>query len=397
MHLPFKTIDQLPIEGKRILIRVDFNVPLTPKETVSDDTRIRMSLPTIKYALSKNCKVILMSHMGRPGGKRDPRLSLRPVAEALSDILGQNVDFAPDCIGPDVEPMVDKLRTGEIILLENLRFHREETQNEPTFAQALASLGDVYINDAFGAVHRAHASVSGVPNYTEIKGAGFLLKREVETLTHILNAKTERFVLILGGAKVSDKLGVLNSLLDKAQVILVGGAMAYTFLKAKGINVGNSLVESKSLGDAGQIMKKALETNTVFVLPVDHVIAAEIRSDAPYRITESDSIPTPYIGVDIGPKTVDLFSEYIKNSTMVFWNGPMGIFEMPSFSRGTYTVAKAVGASTCESFVGGGDSIRAIYESGTANQITHISSGGGASLEFLEGKSLPGIQALITN
>jgi len=397
MTLPFKTIDQLPIDGKKLLIREDFNVPITPEGKVADDTRIRMSLPTIEYALSKNCKIILMSHLGRPKGMRDSHLSLRPVAEALSNILGKTVTLAPDCIGPEVQSMAAKLGPERILMLENLRFHREETQNNPSFAQAIASLGEVYINDAFGAVHRAHASVASIPDYVKVKGAGFLLKKEVEALTHVLEAKTSRFVLILGGAKVSDKLGVLNSLMDKAQIILVGGAMAYTFLKAKGIDVGNSLVEKESLNDAEAIFKKAIETDTVLALPVDHVIATEIREDAPHKTTDTADIPSPYIGVDIGPKTIEAFSQHIRKATMIFWNGPMGVFEMAPFSRGTYAIARAVGASAGESVVGGGDSIRAIHESGAADQITHISSGGGASLEFLEGKPLPGIRALKTH
>jgi len=397
MTLPFKTIDQLPIGGKQLLIREDFNVPITPEGKVADDTRIRMSLPTIEYALSKNCKIILMSHLGRPKGTRDPRLTLRPVAETLSNILGKAVTLAPDCIGPEAQSMAGKLEAGRVLMLENLRFHREETQNNPSFAQAIASLGEVYIDDAFGAVHRAHASVASIPDYVKVKGAGFLLKKEVEALTHVLEAKTSRFVLILGGAKVSDKLGVLNSLMDKAQIILVGGAMAYTFLKVKGIEVGNSLVEKESLHDAEAISKKAFETGTVLGLPVDHVIATEIREDAPHKTTDTAAIPSPYIGVDIGPKTIEAFSQHIRTATMIFWNGPMGVFEMAPFSRGTYAIARAVGASAGESVVGGGDSIRAIHESGAADQITHISSGGGASLEFLEGKTLPGIQALKTH
>ena len=394
MAISFKIIDQLPIDGKRVLIRVDFNVPLTTQRDVADDTRIQISLPTIRYALEHQCRVILMSHLGRPKGTVKPELSLQPVAQRLSEILNQPVSMAPDCVGADVEKAASSLREREILLLENLRFHKEETKNDPIFAKALAQLGEVYIDDAFGAVHRPHASVAGVPKLMDIKGAGFLLKKEVEALTHVSSAQTENFMLILGGAKVSDKLGILNSLMDRAHTILVGGAMAYTFLRAKGIDVGNSRVEEDSLDDAEQIMKRAVETDTTFVLPADHVVASEIREDAPYKTTETATISSPFIGVDIGPKTIEAFSEQIKTATMIFWNGPMGIFEMAPFSRGTYAVAKAVGASSSESVVGGGDSVRAIHESGVAGQITYISSGGGASLEFLEGKPLPGIQAL---
>lgn len=397
MATSFKIIDQLPIEDKRVLIRVDFNVPLTPEGDVADDTRIQVSLPTIRYALEHQCRIILMSHLGRPKGTVKPELSLQPVAQRLSEILNQPVSLAPDCVGADVEKAASSLGEREILLLENLRFHKEETKNDPTFAKALAQLGEAYIDDAFGAAHRFHASVAGVPKLMDIKGAGFLLKKEVEALTHVLSAQTENFVLILGGAKVSDKLGVLYSLMDKAQTILVGGAMAYTFLRARGIDVGNSRVEGNSLNDAEQIMKRAVETDTTFVLPADHVVTSEIREGAPYKTTETAAIPSPFIGVDIGPKTIEAFSEQIKTATMIFWNGPMGIFEMVPFSRGTYAIAKAVGASPSESVVGGGDSVRAIRESGVAEQITHISSGGGASLEFLEGKPLPGIQALETD
>ena len=395
MTVPFKTIDQLPIDGKRVLLRVDFNVPLTPEGNVADDSRVRMSLPTIRHALERRSRLILMSHLGRPKGTVRPELSLRPVGERLSEILGQPVTLAPDCVGPDVEEMADSLEEGQVLLLENLRFHREETQNDPGFAQALAKLGDIYIDDAFGAVHRAHASVAGIPAYMALKGSGFLLKKEVEALSKVLKAETRKFVLILGGAKVSDKLGILLSLMEKAHTILIGGAMAYTFLKAQGVEVGNSLVEENALKDAEAVLKKAKATGTIFLLPVDHVAASEISETAPHQTTEDVTIPASFMGVDIGPKTVSAYAQQLKDATMIFWNGPMGVFEIAPFSKGTFAVAKAVADSPAESYVGGGDSIRAIHESGVADQITHISSGGGASLEFLEGKPLPGIEALI--
>ncbi len=395
MTVPFKTIDQLPIDGKRVLLRVDFNVPLTPEGNVADDSRVRMSLPTIRHALERRSRLILMSHLGRPKGTVRPELSLRPVGERLSEILGQPVTLAPDCVGPDVEEMADSLEEGQVLLLENLRFHREETQNDPGFAQALAKLGDIYIDDAFGAVHRAHASVAGIPAYMALKGGGFLLKKEVEALSKVLKAETRKFVLILGGAKVSDKLGILLSLMEKAHTILIGGAMAYTFLKAQGVEVGNSLVEESALKDAEAVLKKAEATGTIFLLPVDHVAASEISETAPHQTTEDVTIPASFMGVDIGPKTVSAYTQQLKDATMIFWNGPMGVFEIAPFSKGTFAVAKAVADSPAESYVGGGDSIRAIHESGVADQITHISSGGGASLEFLEGKPLPGIEALI--
>ncbi len=395
MSLPFKTIDQLPIAGKRVLLRVDFNVPLK-EGTVADDSRIQMALPTLRYALEQRSRVILMSHLGRPKGKVTPELSLRPVAIRLSEILGRPVTLAPDCVGSEVENTVASLGEGEILLLENLRFHKGETKNDPAFAEALASLGDVYISDAFGAVHRAHASVVGVPRLMDIKGGGFLLKKEVEALTRVLKAQTEKFVLILGGAKVSDKLGILLSLMGKAHTILIGGAMAYTFLKVQGIEVGSSLVETDSFQDAKSILKKAETTHTSFLLPSDHVIATDIGETASFQTTEGAAIPPDFKGVDIGPQTIKAFEEQLRDATMIFWNGPMGVFEIPSFAKGTFEVAKAVAASPGESYVGGGDSIRAIHESGVADQITHISSGGGASLEFLEGKTLPGIEALAT-
>jgi len=393
MTVPFKTIEQLPIDGKRLLLRVDFNVPLA-EGNVADDSRIRMALPTLRHALEHGSRVILMSHLGRPKGSVKPELSLRPVAERLSEILGQNVTLAPDCVGPDAERMAASLGEGEILLLENLRFHKGETENDPGFARALARLGEVYVDDAFGAVHRAHASVVGVPGFMDLKGGGFLLKKEVEALSRVLEARTEKFVLILGGAKVSDKLGILLSLMEKAHTILIGGAMAYTFLKTRGIDVGNSLVEESSIEDAKAILKKAEETETAFLLPIDHVVATEISETASFQTTEGAAIPKGFMGVDIGPQTIKVYAEQLKDATMIFWNGPMGVFEISPFAKGTFEVAKAVAASPGESYVGGGDSIRAIHESGVAEQITHISSGGGASLEFLEGKSLPGIEAL---
>jgi len=394
--VPFKTIDQLPVRGKQILIRVDFNTPLTGEGRVADDSRIRMSLPTIRYALSEGCRVILMSHLGRPKGTFNKSLSLKPVAEALSSFLDTRVEMAPDCIGPKVKEMARGLKAGEILLLENLRFYPEETANDAAFARSLASLGEVYIDDAFGAVHRAHASVASVPSFFKVKGAGFLLKKEVEVLTRILEAKGGKFVLILGGAKVSDKLGILHSLMGKANTILIGGAMAYTFLKAQGIEVGKSLVETDRLSDAKAILEKARATGSIFLLPEDHIAAAEISADASFQTTDSTAISPPFIGVDIGPETIRTYEEQIKQAAIIFWNGPMGVFEIPPFSKGTFAIARAVAASDAQSVVGGGDSLRAIHESGVADKISHISSGGGASLEFLEGKQLPGIQALFS-
>ena len=394
--VPFKTIDQLPVRGKRVLIRVDFNTPLTDAGRVADDSRIRMSLPSIRYALSEGCRIILMSHLGRPKGAFNKNLSLKPVAEVLSTLLNTRVAMAPDCIGPKVEEMARGLKAGEILLLENLRFHLEETTNDTDFARSLASLGEVYIEDAFGAVHRAHASVASVPSFFKVKGGGFLLKKEVEALTHILEAETGKFVLILGGAKVSDKLGVLHSLMGKANTILIGGAMAYTFLKAQGIEIGKSLVETDRLDDAKTILEKARTTGTTLLLPEDHIVSTEVNGNAPFQTTASSVISPPFIGVDIGPRTTQAYTEQINQAAIIFWNGPMGIFEIPPFSKGTFAIARAVAASDAQSVVGGGDSLRAIHESGVADEISHISSGGGASLEFLEGKQLPGIQALLS-
>jgi phosphoglycerate kinase len=391
--MAIQTVDQLELKGKRVFIRVDFNVPLNEKNEITDDTRIVQSLPTLRFAMEAGGKVVLASHLGRPKGKRDPKFSLAPVAERLSQLLGEKVTLASDCIGEEVQKQIRGLREGEVLLLENLRFHPEEEKNDENFSKALASLCEVYVNDAFGAAHRAHASTEGMTRYVKTVAAGFLMMKEVESLEKALVNPQKPYVALLGGAKVSDKIGVIENLLNKVTTLLVGGGMAYTFLKAKGFEVGRSLVEEDQLGFSLNLLGKA-DGKVKFLLPSDHIAAERMDLQAKRQIVKNEMIPRDWVCLDIGPETVRVFSEEIRTAKTIVWNGPMGVFEMEPFSQGTFNIAKAVADSSAFSIVGGGDSVAAVNQAGVAERISHISTGGGASLEFLEGKKLPGIEAL---
>lgn len=386
------SIRDLKLAGKKVFIRVDFNVPLKDGK-ITDDTRIRESLPTIKYALDNGAAIILASHLGRPKGKVVPEMSLRPVEVRLGELLGKNVIMAPDCIGDEVKRLAGSMKPGDVMLLENLRFYKDEEANEPVFSRQLASLADLYVNDAFGTSHRAHSSVEGITKFMSPAAAGFLMEKEIEFLGNAVTSPARPFVAILGGAKVSDKIGVIQNLLTMVDSLLIGGAMAYTLLKAKGINIGNSLVEEDKVELAKRIISIASENRKELLLPCDHVITAELKSGAGYSISEKD-IPAGMKGVDIGPATVDAYSKIIMGAKTIVWNGPMGVFEIDEFSKGTFSIAKAIAESGATSIVGGGDSIAAVKRSGMESKFAHISTGGGASLEFLEGKELPGIVAL---
>jgi phosphoglycerate kinase len=388
------SIDHLSIAGKGVFVRVDFNVPLHKDGTVSDDTRIREALPTIRYALAQGAKVLLASHLGRPKGKVDPTFSLKPVAERLSVLLGMTVRLAPDCIGAAVQEQVAALAAGEVLVLENLRFHAEEEKNEPGFARALAALAEVYVNDAFGSSHRAHASVVGMVRYFTLKGIGFLMRKEIDALSRLLANPERPFVAILGGAKVSDKIGLIRSLLSRTNTILIGGAMAYTVQKAQGIATGKSLVEPDKVEEVSAMLAEAARRGVTILLPQDHVVVAELKAGVPFAITSGREIPDEQLGVDIGPQTIHAFASAIRPARTILWNGPMGVFEIPPFDRGTRAVAEAVAATNSFSVAGGGDTVAALTQAGLAEQISHISTGGGASLEFLEAGDLPGLAAL---
>jgi len=388
-----RTVNQIELKGKRVFIRVDFNVPLNEKNEITDDTRIVQSLATIRSVIEGGGKAILASHLGRPKGKRDPKYSLAPVAERLSRLLGKKVTLASDCIGEEVQKQIEGMKAGDVLLLENVRFHSEEEKNDESFSKALASLCDVYVNDAFGSAHRAHASTEGMTRYVKIVAAGFLMMKEVESLEKALVSPQKPYVAILGGAKVSDKIGVIENLLDKVTTLLVGGGMAYTFLRAKGFGVGKSLVEEGQIGFSTSLLERARE-KVKFLLPQDHIAAERMDVQAKREIVKNEKIPSDWICLDIGPETVKVFSEEIKSAKTIVWNGPMGVFEMEPFSQGTFAIAKAVAGSSAFSIVGGGDSVAAVNKAGVAEKIGHISTGGGASLEFLEGKKLPGIEAL---
>lgn len=386
-------IDELEIAGRRVLIRVDFNVPLEGGR-VADDTRIRESLPTIRYARDQESKVILCSHLGRPKGKPSPALSLGAVARHLSTLLDAPVAMAEDCIGEGVRVSVARLQPREVLLLENLRFHPEEEQNGDDFARALGELCDVYVNDAFGAAHRAHASTAGITRFVPVAASGFLLKKEVEHLGKILTAPEHPFVAVLGGAKVSDKIGVVKNLIGKVDTFLLGGAMVYTFLRAAGHSVGKSRVEEDKLELAKETMQATRDAKVRFLLASDHVITKQIEPDALSRVVDGPAIPDGWMGVDIGPKTQEAFASAIRGARTILWNGPMGVFETPPFQAGTWAIAAAIAASGGTSVIGGGDTVAAVTQAGVADKMTHISTGGGASLEFLEGRDLPGIAAL---
>lgn len=385
-------LDELELQGKRVLIRVDFNVPLDQQGEVADDTRIQAALPTIRYALERGAKVLLISHLGRPKG-RDPKLSLKPVAVRLSRLLQRPVQMAEDAIGEAVQAQVASMAEGDVLMLENVRFHPEEERNDETFSRALAALCDLYVNDAFGTAHRAHASTEGVTKFVPIAACGFLMRKELDYLGRVIASPERPFMAILGGAKVSDKLGVLRRLLDKVDGLLIGGGMAYTFLKAQGFEAGNSLVEEKQLSAAQQILDRAKALGVSILLPLDHVVAEKVEVEAQVKIV-GGAIPKGWMGLDIGPRTREVFAERIKKAKTIFWNGPMGVFELSPFREGTLFVAKAVAESGATSIVGGGDSVAAITQMGLADRITHLSTGGGATLEFVEGRPLPGVAAL---
>jgi len=394
--MPIRTVDQIELKGKRVFIRVDFNVPFDEKNNITDDTRIVHSLPTIRFVIEAGGKVILASHLGRPKGKRDPKFSLAPVAVRLSHSLGQKVTLAGDCVGEEVRKQIEKMGERDVLLLENLRFHPEEEKNDETFSRSLASLCEVYVNDAFGAAHRAHASTEGMTRYVKTLAAGFLMMEEIESLEKVLVNPQKPYVAILGGAKVSDKMGVIQNLLDKVTTFLIGGGMAYTFLKAKGFEVGKSLVEENQLGFSLDLLNRA-KGKVKFILPYDHIAAERMDVQAKKQVVKNDEIPSDWVCLDIGPETVEIFSEEIGSAKTIVWNGPMGVFELDPFSKGTFAIAKAVADSSAFSIVGGGDSVAAVNRAGVAERISHISTGGGASLEFLEGKKLPGIEALRKN
>ena len=397
------SIRDLDLAHKRVLIRVDFNVPLSSDgESITDDTRIRETIPTIEYALRRKAKVILCSHLGRPKGKRVEAMSLRPVVDRLRELLdsalgaSENVAFAPVCVGEIATELASKLESGQTLLLENLRFHPEEESNDPAFAKQLAALCEIYINDAFGSAHRAHASTEGITHFVDQAAAGLLLEKELQYLGKVVTDPIKPFVAIIGGAKVSDKIDVIDRLLEKADTLIIGGAMAYTFLNAQGQTTGASLVEQDKIDVARAALKKAEERGIRLLLPVDHVLADRFAGDARTEIfSGTGPFPPDLMALDIGPKSIELFSAAIAEASTVVWNGPMGVFELPAFAKGTNAIAHAVAANTgATTIVGGGDSVAAVQQSGVASAITHISTGGGASLEFLEGKELPGVAAL---
>ena len=390
-----KTLKDMNLDGKKLLVRVDFNVPMDEDLNITDDTRIRSALDTINYLLDKNAKIILMSHLGRPKGQPNEKFSLKHVAYRLGELLNKEVIFADDdrVISENVKTMVEDMKTQEIILLENTRFRKEEEKNGEDFAKELASIGEIYVNDAFGTSHRAHASNVGVSNFLP-SAVGFLVEKEISIIGKALEEANKPFVAILGGAKVSDKIGVIENLINKVDTIIVGGAMAFTFLKAQGYEIGKSMVEDDKLDLAKELIKKAEENNVALILPKDVVIAKEFKNDTDFKSVNIDEIPKDMMGLDIGEETIEEFSRAIKDAMTVIWNGPMGVFEMDNFNKGTFAIAKAMVESKGTTIVGGGDSASAVEKSGLSDRITHISTGGGASLEMLEGKILPGIDAI---
>ncbi len=388
-----KTIEDINVTGKKVLVRCDFNVPLDENKNITDENRIIGALPTIKYLIDHKAKVILCSHLGRPKGEFNEKYSLKPVAKRLSELLGQEVKMATDVIGESAKELTSSVGEGEVVMLENVRFHKEEEKNDPEFSKKLASMAEIYVNDAFGTAHRAHASTAGVAAYLPAV-CGYLIQKEIEVMGKALSDPARPFVAILGGAKVSDKIGVIENLIEKVDYLIIGGGMAYTFLKAKGYEVGTSICEYEKVELATKLMEKAQQKGVELLLPVENVVAKEFDANAEAKVVPADNIPADYMGMDIGPKTVELFSEVIKKAKTVIWNGPMGVFEFPRFAEGTKAIAKALAESGAITIIGGGDSAAAVEQLGFASKMTHISTGGGASLEFLEGIELPGIAAL---
>jgi phosphoglycerate kinase len=388
------TVRDIEVNGKKVLVRVDFNVPIDINTgTITDDSRIRASLPTIKYLLERHAKVILLSHLGRPKGKVVDDMRLAPVARCLSGILGQEVKVAPDCIGPEAEKAVAALKPGDVLMLENLRFHPEEEKGDESFAKALASLGDIYVNDAFGTSHRAHASISSIARFLPAV-AGFLLEKEINTLGGLLESPERPFIALIGGAKVSDKVAMLKNIMGKVDSLLIGGGMAATFLKARGYGVGTSQVEADIIDIAADLMKQTEKSGSRFLLPLDVMVADKIDSSSSSNVVSVDNVPSDKLIVDIGPRTIDLFSKELEKSRTVFWNGPMGIAEIPQFAQGTHAMAKLLPRLKAKTIVGGGSTAEVIASLGLADKVTFVSTGGGASLEFLGGESLPGVVAL---
>lgn len=388
-----KTIKDIDIRGKRVLMRVDFNVPLDKDLNIDDDTRIKAALPTIKYAVDNGAKLILMSHLGRPKGKIQDSMRLTPVAKRLAELLGRPVSKLDDCIGDDVKKAVTDMKDGDIVLLENLRFYPEEEKNDSAFAKKLASLGNIYVNDAFGTAHRAHASTEGVTKFIKVSVAGFLLAKEIEYFDKVLTDPPKPFVAILGGAKVSDKIMVIENLMGKVDALLIGGGMAYTFIKSEGKEIGNSKLEADKLDIARTLLEKARQKGVKMLLPIDHLIADKIDANSNTRVVE-ETIPQNWMAVDIGPKTVDEFKKELRNAKTIIWNGPLGIFEISKFARGTEDIARFIAGLKTTTIIGGGDTASAISKFGLEGAMSHISTGGGASLEYMEGKVLPGINAL---
>ncbi|OHB28942.1 MAG: phosphoglycerate kinase [Desulfuromonadaceae bacterium GWC2_58_13] len=388
------TVKDLDLKGKRVFCRVDFNVPLDDSRNITDDTRIVAALPTIRYIIENGGKLILASHLGRPKAQVNPKYSLAPVAPYLAALLGSKVTMAPDCIGPAVEQLVAAMRDGDVLLLENVRFYAGEEKNDPVFSAKLAELADVYVNDAFGTAHRAHASTEGVARILAPAAAGFLMEKELRYLGQALADPKRPFVAVLGGAKVSDKITVIENLLGKVDTLIIGGGMAYTFLKSQGIAIGKSLVEEDRIDLARDLVTKAKAKGVRLLLPCDHVLAAEFKADAPATVSEGVDIPTGMMALDIGPKSIATYTAALKDAATVVWNGPMGVFEFAAFATGTMAIAKTLAESDALSIIGGGDSVAAVNQSGLEDRMTHISTGGGASLEFLEGRELPGVTAL---
>ncbi|NLC43183.1 MAG: phosphoglycerate kinase [Clostridiales bacterium] len=389
-----KTLEDFQVSGQKVLVRVDFNVPLNKERQITDDNRILGALPTIQYLLKQNAKVILMSHLGRPSGAGfEADFSMAPVAKRLGELLNLEVKLANDVIGDHAKSLVEGIQEGEVVLLENLRFHKAETKNDPEFAKALASFGDLYINDAFGTAHRAHASTEGVAHYLPA-AAGYLMQKELDILGGALDNPAHPFVAILGGAKVSDKIGVIQNLIDKVDTLIIGGGMAYTFFKAKGYEIGKSLLEEDKVELAFELMEQAKAKGVNMLLPVDTVVASEFKADADHKTVHSNEMPEDWMGMDIGPESMKEFKDAIVNAKLVVWNGPMGVFEMPEFAKGTEAIADYMSQCQGITIIGGGDSAAAVSQLGYADKMTHISTGGGASLEFLEGIELPGVAAL---